>query len=160
MQARLGCSDTPDWSSWCFPPAGPTQEGRFSCKRPVVAQVPVQTPLPDRAQGESQAPPDKNRRSRQSAGTGWQVTQDLGRAWTQARRPSSPSATREGEGRWRFMASPARKGLGGGEGWRNRFPVSQGTTAVTTEGREGKVENWSQPPLEPCQLSQNKQSET
>lgn len=37
----------------------------------------------------------------------------------------------------RFTESAARKGLGGGEGWRNRFPVRQGTTAVTTEGRRG-----------------------
>lgn len=35
------------------------------------------------------------------------------------------------------------KGREAGEGWRNRFRVSQGTTAVITEGEE--VENWVQP---------------
>ena len=82
------------------------------------------------------------------------MTQDLGRAWTPARRPCSPSAT-PGEGRGGQGRGGQGRGGGGlqgvlpgkgreaGEGWRNRFRVSQGTTAVTTEGEE--VENWVQP---------------
>lgn len=56
--------------------------------------------------------------------------------WTWARRPSSSPVTgagRRGGGLWGVL--PGKGGSGAGRG--NRFPVSQGTTAVTTEGRGG-----------------------
>lgn len=71
------------------------------------------------------------------------MTQGLGRAWSPAQRPSSPSAGLDkGRGAGASQGVLPGKGREAGEGWGNHFPVSQRTTAVTTEGEE--VEHWVQ----------------
>lgn len=80
----------------------------------------------------------KNRMLLPRAGAVWPMTQEpwesLDRSQAAVLALCTPGKGRRGAGLPGVLPG---KSWEGGEGWRNRFPVSQGTTAVTTEGRRG-----------------------